>query len=131
MSRPTLAFDPMSSAVIFIRLSDCCCSTFFLSPSDTSDLSSIKQCAQQVYSLVGTGGLNLLINNAGIVITKPLLETSPEDIQACFNTNLMGPMNIIKVSQRENVIMFETLNFNTAFFFSLKEGNWVMPSVHF
>lgn len=120
MSRHALAFDPMSSAVIFIRLSDCCCSTFFISPSDTSDLSSIKQCAQQMDSLVGTGGLNLLINNAGIVVSKPLLETSSEDIQACFNTNFMGSMNIIKVSQRENFIMSETLNFNTAFFFQSK-----------
>ncbi|KAA8585212.1 C-factor [Etheostoma spectabile] len=63
---------------------------------DATDLCSIKLCAQQVGSLVGTGGLNLLINNAGIAPKGTVQETSPEDMQHCFNTNVMGPMNIIK-----------------------------------
>lgn len=54
-------------------------------------------------SLVGTGGLNLLINNAGILIDKTLLETSSEDMQNTFNTNVLGPMNMIKVSKSESV----------------------------
>ncbi|XP_034751243.1 C-factor-like [Etheostoma cragini] len=63
---------------------------------DATDLCSIKLCAQQVGSLVGTGGLNLLINNAGILPKGTVQETSPEDMQHCFNTNVMGPMNLIK-----------------------------------
>lgn len=48
---------------------------------------------------MGTGGLNLLINNAGILPRANLQDTSPEDMQKGFNTNVMGPMNIIKVSE--------------------------------
>ncbi|XP_054463987.1 C-factor-like [Anoplopoma fimbria] len=63
---------------------------------DATDLCSIKQCAQQVGSVVGTGGLNLLINNAGMQAKGNLLETSSEEMQNTFNTNVLGPMNIIK-----------------------------------
>ncbi|XP_029292765.1 uncharacterized protein LOC115011700 [Cottoperca gobio] len=63
---------------------------------DASDLCSIKQCAQQVGSLVGTGGLNLLINNAGILFKGNVQETSPEDMLNTFNINVMGPMNMLK-----------------------------------
>ncbi|XP_074512559.1 C-signal-like [Sebastes fasciatus] len=63
---------------------------------DVTDLHSIKQCAQHVGSLVGKGGLNLLINNAGVLNKAPLQETSPEDMQYSFKTNCIGPMNIIK-----------------------------------
>lgn len=88
--------------MIFLYLTaiDCHgCSTFFPSLSDADDLCSIKECAHQVGSLVGTGGLNLLINNAGILPRANLQDTSPEDMQKGFNTNVMGPMNIIKVSE--------------------------------
>ncbi|KAI9539344.1 hypothetical protein NQZ68_005424 [Dissostichus eleginoides] len=63
---------------------------------DADDLCSIKQCAQHVGSLVGTGGLNLLINNAGILFRKTLQETSPEEMQETFNTNVIGPMSILQ-----------------------------------
>ncbi|GLD49256.1 uncharacterized protein AKAME5_000307400 [Lates japonicus] len=63
---------------------------------DATDLCSIKQAAQQVGSLLGTGGLNLLINNAGFLAKATLQDTTPEDMQGSFNTNVMGPMNIIK-----------------------------------
>ncbi|XP_068435022.1 C-signal-like [Clinocottus analis] len=63
---------------------------------DITDLSSIKQCAVQVGSVVGKEGLNLLINNAGVLAKGTLLETSSEDMQNAFNTNVMGPMNSIK-----------------------------------
>ncbi len=72
-----------------------------LSLSDATDLSSIKQCATQVGSLVGTGGLNLLINNAGYLAKGKLLDTTPEDMHVSFNTNVVGPMNIIKVRQKK------------------------------
>lgn len=101
MSRPRLY--EQCRALIFIWLSATdhrWCSTFFLSLSDASDLCSIKQCAQQVGSLVGTGGLNLLINNAGIMVSATLEQTTTEDMQNSFNTNVMGPMNIIRVRER-------------------------------
>lgn len=93
----------------------------FLSLSDATDLCSIKQAAQQVGSLLGTGGLNLLINNAGFLAKATLQDTTPEDMQGSFNTNVMGPMNIIKVRREGGTTLF-------FFFFKTKEGNWVVPS---
>ena len=87
---------------------DCC---FVLSHclSDVTDLSSVKQSAQQVGSLLGTGGLNLLVNNAGVLAHGTVMTTSPEDMQAAFNTNIMGPMNATKVradkSSNKNVYL--------------------------
>nr|XP_046270645.1 C-factor-like [Scatophagus argus] len=63
---------------------------------DAADPCSIKQCSQQVGSQVGTEGLNLLINNAGILSKSILKEVTPEDMHNSFNTNVMGPMNMIK-----------------------------------
>ncbi|XP_040918178.1 C-factor-like [Toxotes jaculatrix] len=68
----------------------------FIIRLDATDLCSIKQSAQQVGALLGTGGLNLLINNAGFLARGTLQDTSPEDMQTTFNINVMGPMNIIK-----------------------------------
>lgn len=48
--------------------------------------------------MLGSEGLNLLVNNAGILIRSTLLESSCEDMQNVFNTNVLGPMNMIKVS---------------------------------
>uniref|UniRef100_G3P7Z6 Zgc:92161 n=1 Tax=Gasterosteus aculeatus TaxID=69293 RepID=G3P7Z6_GASAC len=50
----------------------------------------------QVGSVVGTGGLNLLINNAAVAVRTTMQETTPEELQHMFSTNVMGPMNIIK-----------------------------------
>ncbi|TNM96823.1 hypothetical protein fugu_014979 [Takifugu bimaculatus] len=65
-------------------------------PLDISDICSIKGCAQRVGALVGSEGLNLLVNNAGIINRSPLLESSCEDMRTLFNTNILGPMNMIK-----------------------------------
>ncbi|XP_030264159.1 uncharacterized protein LOC115575891 [Sparus aurata] len=59
---------------------------------DAADLGSIKQCSQQVGAQVGTGGLNLLINNAAYMDKSTLQETTAEGMQTTLNTNLMGPM---------------------------------------
>ena len=40
--------------------------------------------------------IDVLINNAGIGITGPLEETSNNDIKSAFETNLYGPINMIK-----------------------------------
>lgn len=89
--------DRVSHNVI-ISLNDWCLTSLWQSPSDTSDLCSIKECTQQVSALVGSEGLNLLVNNAGILIKTTLLDTTCEDMQKVFNTNVLGPMNMIKVS---------------------------------
>lgn len=50
-------------------------------------------------SKLGSGGLNLLVNNAGILFKEGMLECKAEDMQKSFDTNVMGPMNITKVSK--------------------------------
>ncbi|KAM6957073.1 C-signal-like [Aplochiton taeniatus] len=63
---------------------------------DVTDTGSIKKCAQEVGPLLGTKGLNLLVNNAAIAPHGSFEKTSLEDMNAAFNTNVLGPMTIIK-----------------------------------
>lgn len=70
---------------------------------DATDPCSIKESAKQVGSLVGKGGLNLLVNNAGVLAHGTMQTTSNQDMQAAFNTNVMGPMNIIKVRAESHI----------------------------
>lgn len=44
------------------------------------------------------GRLDVLVNNAGIGITGPLEETPNAEILNAFDTNFMGPLNVIKAS---------------------------------
>ena len=68
-----------------------------LSLSDVADRCSIKQCVERVGSLVGAGGLNLLINNAAVLFHGTIQSTSPEDMLTTFTTNVLGPMSLTKV----------------------------------
>ncbi|XP_074552655.1 uncharacterized protein LOC141809497 [Halichoeres trimaculatus] len=63
---------------------------------DVSDLCSIKESAAQVGSVVGHRGLNLVINNAGILSQSVLKDCNSEDMHKVFNTNVVGPMIIIQ-----------------------------------
>ncbi|KAJ3594586.1 hypothetical protein NHX12_003893 [Muraenolepis orangiensis] len=65
-------------------------------PLDVTDLGSILRCSQWVGSLVGAGGLNLLINNAAILTKDTMQTASPQDMLAAFNTNALGPFNLTK-----------------------------------
>uniref|UniRef100_A0A8C8C691 C-factor n=1 Tax=Oncorhynchus tshawytscha TaxID=74940 RepID=A0A8C8C691_ONCTS len=47
----------------------------------------------QVGSLVGKAGLNLLVNNTGMLTHRTMQTTSTQEIQAAFNTNILGPMD--------------------------------------
>ena len=73
-----------------------------LSPSDATDPCSIKESAQRVGSLLGKEGLNMLVNNAGVLPHGNIQSTSSEDMQSAFKTNVMGPMNITKVRRSES-----------------------------
>jgi 3-oxoacyl-[acyl-carrier protein] reductase len=49
------------------------------------------------------GGLDILINNAGFGIFKPLLETRREDFEAVFRTNVTGAMLMARECARHLV----------------------------
>lgn len=61
---------------------------------DVSEVVTIKSAIAKVISDVGR--IDVLINNAGAGITGPIEEIPEEEIQRNFDTNLFGPINVIK-----------------------------------
>jgi NAD(P)-dependent dehydrogenase (short-subunit alcohol dehydrogenase family) len=42
------------------------------------------------------GGLDILANNAGVIPFGPLIETTDDQLQAAIDTNLLGPMALVR-----------------------------------
>ncbi|XP_026712739.1 uncharacterized protein LOC113484521 [Athene cunicularia] len=61
-------------------------------PLEVSDPSSIKAAAARVGEHLGDSGLNLLINNAGIVKLNSLDTETLEDMTQVYTTNTVGPL---------------------------------------
>lgn len=40
--------------------------------------------------------VDILINNAGVLISKPFLEINPEEFKKCYDVNVFGPATLIK-----------------------------------
>ena len=78
-------------------------SEYALLKCDITSSVEIKKTIKYILSIENR--IDVLINNAGIGITGPLEETSETDIKSAFQTNLLGPIAIIKEcipSMREN-----------------------------
>jgi NAD(P)-dependent dehydrogenase (short-subunit alcohol dehydrogenase family) len=69
-------------------------SVFPLLILDVRDSKSIKTAVAQVIAESGT--IDVLINNAGVGITGPLEEIPAEEIRNNFETNLFGPIEVMK-----------------------------------
>ena len=61
---------------------------------DVKDVTSIDKAVAEV--ITAEGQLDVLINNAGVGITGPIEEIPETEILNNFNTNLFGPINVIK-----------------------------------
>ncbi len=61
---------------------------------DQSKESSIKKAAKQISESIDQ--LDVVINNAGIMGTKPLTEFDTEQVETVWRTNAFGPLLIIK-----------------------------------
>lgn len=61
---------------------------------DVTQPESVKRAVAKIISEAGK--IDILINNAGIGITGPLEETPNDEIKKAFDTNLFGPLNVIK-----------------------------------
>ncbi|XP_066413642.1 C-signal-like isoform X1 [Molothrus aeneus] len=59
---------------------------------EIADPASIKAAAAKVEECLGSSGLNLLINNAGMVKPKMLEAETLEDMTETYTTNTVGPL---------------------------------------
>ncbi|MBT0608635.1 SDR family oxidoreductase [Aequorivita echinoideorum] len=69
-------------------------SLFPLLKMDVCNLESIESAISEL--IEATGKIDVLINNAGVGITGPIEETPTEEMKKAFDTNLYGPINVIK-----------------------------------
>lgn len=65
--------------------------------TDVSEMNTIEEAKKLVESKVGAGGLNLLINNAGINKKVTLETVTPDMMLDTFNINVNGPLFTTKV----------------------------------
>lgn len=69
-------------------------SRFKLVAMDVRNAESIKAAVAQVIALAGT--IDVLVNNAGVGITGPIEEIPADEIKNNFETNLFGPIEVMK-----------------------------------
>ncbi len=69
-------------------------SIFPLVSLDVRDKQSIVNCVTEV--IQKSGRLDIVINNAGVGITGPIEEIPTEEIRNNFETNLFGPIEVMK-----------------------------------
>ena len=67
---------------------------FPLLPMDVRQEASVREAVQEV--IREEGRIDVLINNAGVGITGPLEETPHQQVLNAFETNLHGPMRVIR-----------------------------------
>lgn len=67
---------------------------FTLLKMDVLDVDSIMKATSEI--IQKEGRIDVLINNAGVGITGPIEETPHSEIVKAFETNLYGPINVMK-----------------------------------
>ena len=78
-----------------------CHEEVFTCISEATDQASIDNARAVVEAKLGASGLNLLINNAGIMRYKGLKDTTAEDMMEQYKVNTIAPLMLTKVSGAE------------------------------
>ena len=60
-------------------------------PAQVLDLSDVESFDEYVARLEGLGGVDMLVNNAGVNVPAPAIEVTPGDWDVVLETNLKGP----------------------------------------
>jgi NAD(P)-dependent dehydrogenase (short-subunit alcohol dehydrogenase family) len=63
---------------------------------DITDADAVQQAALKVGSLIGDGNLAGLVNNAGIVVSGPLLYLKPSEYRRQLDVNMIAPLVVIQ-----------------------------------
>jgi NAD(P)-dependent dehydrogenase (short-subunit alcohol dehydrogenase family) len=63
---------------------------------DITDADAVHQAAQKVSSMIGDGNLVGLVNNAGIVVSGPLLYLKPSEYRRQLEVNMVSPLVVIQ-----------------------------------
>src|SRR3984893_8899917 len=63
---------------------------------DVTDADAVHQAAQKVGSMIGDRNLLGLVNNAGIVVSGPLLYLRPSEYGRQLDVNMISPLVVIK-----------------------------------
>ncbi|MCX8059185.1 MAG: SDR family oxidoreductase [Spirochaetes bacterium] len=61
---------------------------------DVTNNETIKTCIEEV--IMKEGKIDVLVNNAGLMLGGPIESASPEEIELIFKTNILGQINLIK-----------------------------------
>ena len=63
---------------------------------DITDADAVHQAAQKVGSMIGDRNLVGLVNNAGIVVSGPLLHLRPSEYRRQLDVNMVSPLVVIQ-----------------------------------
>jgi NAD(P)-dependent dehydrogenase (short-subunit alcohol dehydrogenase family) len=63
---------------------------------DIADADAVRQAAQKVGSMIGDRNLVGLVNNAGIVVSGPLLHLRPSEYRRQLEVNMISPLVVIQ-----------------------------------
>lgn len=69
---------------------------------DVTDASSIRACFDEIERRIG-GAADIVVNNAGVTVTKPVLQQTEEDWDAVVGTNLKGGWMVAQEAARRLV----------------------------
>ena len=63
---------------------------------DVTDVDAIRKSSAFAQSIIGSGSLIGIVNNAGIVVDGPLLHIHPEEVRKQLEVNVLGVLHVVQ-----------------------------------